>query len=43
MVSRRFMPPERSSTLAVGLLGELDELEQLVGPVADLGACGIPK
>ena len=32
IVSRRFMPPERSSTLAPGLVGQADELEQLVGP-----------
>ena len=31
MVSRRFMPPERSSTLALALSVELRELEQLVG------------
>ena len=43
MVSRRFMPPERSSTLAFARSDELRELEQLVGLRAgDLG-CGMPK
>ena len=36
MVSRRFMPPESGSTLLVAALGELHEVEQLVGPLADL-------
>ena len=36
IVSRRFMPPERSSTFGRPLLGELDELEQLLGALAHL-------
>ena len=38
MVSRRFMPPDSGSTLSCAPLGELGELEQLVGPGAHLGA-----
>ena len=38
MVSRRFMPPDRSTTLALAFSLELDEVEQLVGALARLGA-----
>ena len=37
MVSRRFMPPLRSSTLLLAFSVQLHEVEQLVGPLADLG------
>ena len=36
IVSRRRIPPDRSSTWRIGALRELGELEQLVGALADL-------
>ena len=36
MVSRRFIPPESGSTRSSAALGELGELEQLVGARAHL-------
>ena len=38
IVRRRFMPPDRGSTLSSARSLELDELEQLVGALAELGA-----
>ena len=38
IVSRRFMPPDRGSTWSFGPLGQLGELEELVGPAGDLDA-----